>query len=59
VLQFQIEDTDTGNNSGAYVVSGSINSASTAVPEPFTIIGTLIGGTVATRLRKKLKATAE
>ena len=59
VLQFQIEDTDTGNNSGAYVVNGSINSASTAVPEPFTIIGTLIGGTVATRLRKKLKATAE
>jgi hypothetical protein len=29
---------------------------STAVPEPFTIIGTLIGGTAAVRMRKKLKA---
>jgi hypothetical protein len=30
----------------------------TAVPEPFTIIGTLIGGTSAFRMRKKLKAIA-
>ena len=28
----------------------------TAVPEPFTIIGTIIGGTAAFRMRKKLKA---
>lgn len=31
---------------------------STAVPEPFTIVGTLIGGTAALRMRKKLKSTA-
>jgi hypothetical protein len=30
----------------------------TAVPEPFTIIGTLVGGTAALRMRKKLKSTA-
>lgn len=30
-------------------------STPTAVPEPFTIIGTIIGGTVAIRIRKKLK----
>ena len=30
---------------------------STAVPEPFTIVGTLIGATVAFRTRKRLKAT--
>ena len=30
----------------------------TAVPEPFTVIGTLIGGTAAFRMRKKLKAIA-
>jgi hypothetical protein len=29
----------------------------TQVPEPFTVIGTLIGGTAALRMRKKLKAT--
>lgn len=31
-------------------------NAATAVPEPFTIIGTIIGGTAAVRMRKKLKA---
>ncbi len=34
-------------------------SNATAVPEPFTIIGTLIGGTAAVRMRKKLKAVAK
>jgi sugar lactone lactonase YvrE len=29
----------------------------TAVPEPFTVIGTLIGGTAALRMRKRLKVT--
>jgi hypothetical protein len=32
-------------------------STSTAVPEPFTIIGTLVGGTAALRMRKKLNST--
>jgi hypothetical protein len=31
------------------------NAASTSVPEPFTVIGTLVGGTAAIRMRKKLK----
>ena len=35
-----------------------INNAAT-VPEPFTIIGTLIGGTAAFRMRKKLKASSK
>jgi hypothetical protein len=39
----------------ASVLTGG--AASTAVPEPFTIVGTLIGGTAALRMRKKLKAT--
>jgi hypothetical protein len=28
----------------------------TSVPEPFTVIGTLVGGTAAFRMRKKLKS---
>jgi hypothetical protein len=38
-------------------VGGSYNAISSAqlVPEPFTIIGTLVGGTAAIRMRKKLK----
>lgn len=31
----------------------------TAVPEPFTIVGTLIGGTAALRMRKKLKSATK
>lgn len=32
-----------------------IGGSATAIPEPFTIIGTLVGGTAAVRMRKKLK----
>ena len=34
-----------------------VTPPSTAVPEPFTIVGTLIGATVAFRTRQRLKAT--
>jgi hypothetical protein len=45
------------NLAGLSVTAGNVNS--TAVPEPFTIVGTLIGGTAAFRMRKKLKAIAD
>jgi hypothetical protein len=32
-------------------------SASQPVPEPFTIVGTLVGGTAALRMRKKLSVS--
>ncbi len=35
---------------------GTAANVSTSVPEPFTVIGTLVGGTVALRMRKKLKS---
>lgn len=37
------------------IVLNSNDSPAAAVPEPFTMIGTLVGGTAAIRLRKKLK----
>ncbi|WP_373544440.1 PEP-CTERM sorting domain-containing protein [Chamaesiphon sp.] len=37
------------------ILLSSTDVPATAVPEPFTMIGTLIGGTAAIRLRKKLK----
>jgi hypothetical protein len=40
----------------ANVAIGSVSNGSTAVPEPFTVIGSLIGGTAAFRIRKKLKS---
>jgi hypothetical protein len=50
----------TFTNTGSAVVFQSpvvVNTDATAVPEPFTIIGTLIGAGTAYRMRKRLKAT--
>jgi hypothetical protein len=50
----------TGLNQPAYLAfAPSAPSGSTAVPEPFTAIGTLIGGTAAVRMRKKLKSSGK
>lgn len=46
---------DTGIPSGGLFIAQA--GPTTAVPEPFTIIGTIVGGTAAFRMRKKLSAT--
>jgi hypothetical protein len=57
-LQFIIADRgDSTLDSGVFLQGGSITSTPTAVPEPFTIVGTLIGGAAALRMRKRFKAT--
>jgi hypothetical protein len=46
--------------SSSAVFAGGINQltgGATSVPEPFTVIGSLIGGTAAFRMRKKLKSS--
>jgi hypothetical protein len=48
-LDFTVENT-----SGRTVGSYSISASAAAVPEPFTIIGTIVGGTAAFRMKKKL-----
>jgi hypothetical protein len=40
---------------GVAIDNVNVTAAAASVPEPFTIIGTLIGGTAAVRMRKKLK----
>jgi hypothetical protein len=55
--------TSVGNRFNGRVsidfLRATIPPAPTAVPEPLTVIGTIIGGTAAMRLRKKLKSTGE
>jgi hypothetical protein len=51
-LSFGISDDTASGNGGAYTIQASTK----AVPEPFTIIGTIVGGTAAFRMRKKLAA---
>jgi hypothetical protein len=46
---FSFQDAATPGGGGY-----SFSVSPTAVPEPFTIIGTIVGGTVALRMRKKL-----
>jgi hypothetical protein len=57
-LQLAVADLgDALYDSGVFLQTGSISAnAATAVPEPFTIIGSIIGGTAAFRMRKKLKS---
>lgn len=43
---------------GRFQYNNTAAPTSTSVPEPFTVIGNLIGGTAAVRMRKKLKAIA-
>jgi hypothetical protein len=52
-----LQSRDFGNFNNTISGAGDIlPSTATAVPEPFTIVGTLVGGTVALRMRKKLKS---
>ncbi len=67
-IVFSLNDVDPGDQfydftqglSSSVINIGTgpiITPPSTAVPEPFTIVGTLIGGATAFRMRKRLKAT--
>lgn len=48
----------TPSRGGIILDNVVLTSSATSVPEPFTIIGTLIGGTAAFKMRKKLKSQA-
>lgn len=41
------------------IFAPTLSNTATAVPEPFTVIGTIVGGTAALRLRKRLKVDSE
>ena len=57
---FLVSTGFTNTDFGAFTTTidgaGNVNTTgSTSVPEPFTIVGTLVGGTAALRMKKKLK----
>ena len=57
-LQLGLNDVFFADNTGALTVNVTGLQAvnTTAVPEPLSIIGTLIGGTAALRLKRKMKS---
>jgi hypothetical protein len=57
VVKLQLVKTSSLGDVVGVNLAISATTSSTAVPEPFTIIGTLIGGTAAFRMRKKVKDT--
>ncbi len=66
VLTLQGFDPKSGAGKGYFAAlpTGTIDPTSglytpTSAPEPFTIVGSLIGGTAALRMRKKLKDSAK
>lgn len=61
-FSFDVDNFDSTNPlnispNGSFSLVATVPDA-TAVPEPFTIIGTILGGTAAMRMRKKLAAAA-
>jgi hypothetical protein len=53
-------DNLASNNPANPLPNGSYSLiATTAIPEPFTVIGTIVGGTAAFRMRKKLANSAK
>ena len=58
-----LPDTNPANTSpnGSYSLVTDLigNPSTTQVPEPFTIVGTILGGTAAMRMRKKLAKAAQ
>ena len=56
VDQYKVNDRFGIDNLTVATLS-QLNSSATAVPEPLTIVGTLIGGSAALRIRKKLKSS--
>ncbi len=60
VLGFRITDVNSGDNTGSFLVSGSIGEPATAVPEPFTILGSIAAlGTGAAIKRKQSKQASK
>jgi hypothetical protein len=49
---------DAANSPNDFAINqlSLVTNSTTDVPEPFTIIGTIVGGTAAVRMRKKLKS---
>jgi hypothetical protein len=54
-FQFSVANVPAGLGINNY----NLQVSAAPVPEPFTIIGTLVGGTAALRLRKKLSSSAK
>jgi hypothetical protein len=57
IIGWRVATRDNFGGAPTVTISNfSAPEASTSVPEPFTIIGTLVGSTAAVRMRKKLKS---
>ena len=58
-VAFTFSDTGAGSGGNYFITASPSTTPLTAVPEPFTVIGSLVGGAAALRMRKKLASAAK
>jgi hypothetical protein len=58
-LSFTLNDITSGSTGGYSILASTVEPVTASVPEPLTIVGTILGGTAAIRIRKKLADTAK
>jgi hypothetical protein len=58
-VAFAFGDTGAGLGGNYFITASPSTAPLTAVPEPFTVIGSLVGGAAALRMRKKLASATK
>jgi hypothetical protein len=56
---FKFDDSAAGTGGQYSITASPSNVPLTAVPEPFTVIGSIVGGAAALRMRKKMSKSVE
>lgn len=58
-LSFTLNDITSGSTGGYSILASTVEPVTAAVPEPLTIVGTILGGTAVVRIRRKLTEAAK
>jgi hypothetical protein len=58
-LSFTLNDITAGSTGGYSILASTVEPVTASVPEPLTIVGTILGGTAAVRIRRKLTDAAK
>ncbi len=58
-LSFTLNDITSGSTGGYSILASTVEPVTASVPEPLTIVGTILGGAAAVRIRRKLTNAAK
>ncbi|WP_310413978.1 PEP-CTERM sorting domain-containing protein [Chamaesiphon sp. OTE_8_metabat_110] len=57
-LSFTLNDITSGSTGGYSILASTVEPVTASVPEPLTIVGTILGGAAAVRIKRKLTDAA-